>query len=80
MEEYFDRLRNDAERLAGDRIDEVRRSRLQRRTIKLMIHPAADTAGKLLGELAERKIRWTEANALPVEPDLSAPPETWRRR
>ena len=80
MEDTFDRLWDEAERLAGDRIDEVRRSRLQWRTIKLMLHPDAEKAGELLDELSRRKIRWTEANELPVEPDLSASPETWRRR
>ena len=78
MEETFDRWWDEAEQLAGDRLDAVRRSRLQWQTIKLMLHPDAEKAKELLAELESREIMWREGNALPKDPDLSVSPANWR--
>ncbi len=78
MEETFDSWWDRAEESAGDRLDFVRRSRLQWRTIKLMLRPDKEKAADLLSEFEKREIRWRESRTLPEAPDLYASPETWR--
>lgn len=77
MEETFDAWWDQAEALAGDRLDFVRRSRLQWRCIKLCLHPDELRAKAFLNELEERKIMWREWNALPQKFELCHSPSTW---
>ena len=78
MEETFDLWWDKAEAMAGDRTEAVRRSRLQWRFIKLMLHPDAELGKAFLEEVKEKQIRWREGQELPENPDFAAPPETWR--
>ncbi|MCR5682629.1 MAG: DUF4838 domain-containing protein [Clostridiales bacterium] len=78
MEETFDGWWDKAEELAGDRLEAVRRSRLQWRYIKLMLHPDAQLGKAFLEEVKEQRIRWREGQELPENPDFAASPETWR--
>ncbi|MBQ3859651.1 MAG: hypothetical protein II779_03915, partial [Clostridia bacterium] len=77
MEETFDLWWNKAEEAAGDRLEAVRRSRLQWRYIKLMLHPDAEAGKAFLEEVKARRIRWREGQELPEHPDFGASPETW---
>lgn len=43
-----------------------------------MLRPDKEKAADLLSEFEKREIRWRESRTLPVDPDLSASPETWR--
>jgi hypothetical protein len=73
LEGYWDR----AEELAGDRLDAVKRSRLQWECVKLMLKADKERARAFLDELKERNILWCEWNALPVNPNLSKTADTW---
>ena len=77
MEETFDLWWDKAEELAGDRIEAVKRSRLQWRYIKLMLHPDAELGKAFFEEVREKRIRWREGQELPEHPDFAASPETW---
>ena len=78
MEETFEQWWNMAEAMAGDRLEAVRRSRIQWRVIRLMLHPDAGAARILLDDMKAQDIRWCEWAAEPPKPDLSASPATWR--
>ena len=78
MEETFDLWWDRAEEAAGDRIEAVKRSRLQWRYIKLMLHPDAEVGKAFFEEVKEQRIRWREVQELPEHPDFAASPETWR--
>ena len=78
MEETFDLWWDKAEELAGDRVEAVRRSRLQWRYIKLMLHPDAEVGKAFFEEVREKQIRWREGQEMPEHPDFAASPETWR--
>ncbi|MCR5264061.1 MAG: DUF4838 domain-containing protein [Clostridiales bacterium] len=77
MEETFDGYWDEAERLAGDRLDDVRRSRLQWKCIKLMLHPDAALAKEFLDELTERGVYWNEWSPLPKKYFLDESPAQW---
>ena len=78
MEETFDGYWDEAERLAGDRLDDVKRSRLQWRCIKLMLHPDTALAKDFLTELTERGIYWCEWHPEPESFFLDESPAQWR--
>ncbi|MBR4204644.1 MAG: DUF4838 domain-containing protein [Clostridia bacterium] len=78
MEETFDAWWDKAEELAGDRLDAVKRSRIQWRAIKLMLKPDAEGGAALLNELRERNIRWREwGEAVPAYNPAESP-ANWR--
>ena len=80
MEKNFELWWGKAEELAGDRVEFVKRSRLQWRYIRLMLHPAADQAKRLIDEVNTYKISWMEGAggySLPEDADLSLPPHQW---
>ena len=77
MEETFDAWWNKAEAMAGDRLEAVKRSRLQWRYIKLCLHPNEEEAKALRDDVENAKIRWNEWRDLPAEADLSKSPDTW---
>jgi hypothetical protein len=77
MEETFDAWWDKAEAMAKDRLDFVRRSRLQWRYIKLMLHPNEADGKVLRDDVEAAAIRWNEGDTLPEDVDLSKSPETW---
>ena len=77
MEETIDGWWDKAEALAGDRLDAVRRSRLQWRCIKLCLHPEEAAGKAFLKELETRKIKWREWNDLPLKGAPCDSPELW---
>ena len=77
MEETFEDWWDKAEALAGDRLDAVRRSRLQWRCIRLMLHPDPGEASAFLAEIEARGIRWREHSALPTRFALDRSPAEW---
>ena len=77
MKETFDGYWDKAEELAGDRLDDVKRSRLQWECVKLMIDPDAEKAKWLLDEITARNIKWREWSDLPSRYDLSKSPAFW---
>ncbi len=60
MEETFDAWWDKAEELAGDRAEFVRRSRLQWRYIKLMLHPDPEEGKRFMETLEKEKVQMTE--------------------
>ena len=66
-----------AEELAGERLDAVKRSRLQWECVRLMFSPDAERARAFLAEIERQNIRWNEWGALPDSPNLSASPANW---
>ncbi|MBO7404913.1 MAG: DUF4838 domain-containing protein [Clostridia bacterium] len=77
MAETFNGYWDKAEELAGDRLDAVKRSRLQWECVRLMIDPDAERAEWFLGQLEERKIMWRETSALPTRYSLSKSAALW---
>ena len=77
MEETFDAWWDRAEALAGDRLEAVKRSRLQWNCIRLCLHPDADGAEAFLKTLKEQNIKWREWNDLPNKYDPAASPAEW---
>ena len=70
---YWDK----AEELAGDRLDAVKRSRLQWECVRLMIDPDAERAEWFLGQLEEQNIMWRETSALPTRYSLTKSAAMW---
>ena len=70
LEEYWDK----AEALAGDRIDAVKRSRLQWELVKLMLKADPEKAEAFCAEIQKQNVMWQEWNALPgnYNPNTSA--------
>ncbi len=66
-----------AEALAGDRLDAVKRSRLQWTCVRLMFSPDAEMARAFLDEIERQDIRWNEWNPMPVNPNLSVSAAGW---
>ena len=66
-----------AEELAGDRIEAVKRSRLQWECVRLMFSPDAARARAFLDEIERQNIYWNEWNPMPNNPNLSASPTGW---
>ena len=77
MEDTFDAWWDKAEALAGDRLEAVKRSRLQWRYIKLMLHPNEEEGKALRADVEARHIRWNEWHELPADLDHSKSPDTW---
>ena len=73
--EYWDK----AEELAGDRLPEVQRSRLQWKYIQLMLHPGKEAAKRLIDEVENYyKIAWREGRfAVRPTSDLGNSPHLW---
>ena len=75
VEEYLDNEKDfedwwvQAQELAGDRVDYVRRSRIQWRYIQLCLHPNSIDALALEGNVAAYKLRWAE------NPNNNKPPK-----
>lgn len=77
LESTFDDFWNRAEAMAGDRIDSVRRSRIQWTYLKLELHPDAD-AGRAFADLCrEAGIRWSEWCISPDHADFAKRPSRW---
>jgi hypothetical protein len=60
MEDTIDGWWDKAEELAGDRAEFVRRSRLQWRYIKLMLHPDPEEGKRFMETLEKEKVQMTE--------------------
>ena len=73
LETWWDR----AEAMAGDRLEAVKRSRIQWRYIKLCLHPNEEEGKALRADVEGNGIRWNEWRELPAEADLSKAPDTW---
>lgn len=78
-EMLFDKLWEDAEALAGDRLEYVQRSMMQWRLTKLYLHPDAKKAQKLIDDAKAAGVVWKEGqfNVQP-ESDLSQSPYFWK--
>lgn len=78
-EALFDELWNNAERLAGDRLEAVQRSKMQWRLTKLFLYPNAEDAQKLIDDAKAAGVVWKEGqfNVQP-ESDLSQSPYFWK--
>lgn len=76
-ETWWDR----AEAEAGDRIEAVRRSRLQWTYLALCVRPDPDLARQFYHEVNRRGIRWRESMCfLPDEQDYTLTPAEWKYR
>ena len=53
---------NTAEELAGDRLDAVKRSRLQWRYIQLLLHPDDEACAQFVADVKAYGIRWAESD------------------
>lgn len=53
---------NTAEELAGDRLDAVKRSRLQWRYIQLLLHPDQEACDRFVEDVKAYGIRWAESD------------------
>ncbi len=75
MEKTIDGWWDEAQELAGDRAEYVRRSRTQWEYIKLMLHPDAEKAEQLRRYLEKENIAWSEGNydLSKLYEDLEAP-------
>ena len=77
-EELFDELWTKAELLAGDRVEYVKRSKMQWRLTKLYLHPNAEEAQQLIDDAKAAGVVWKEG--LPnvqSSSDLSKSPYYW---
>jgi len=77
MEDTIELWWNRAEEMAGDRIDAVRRSRLQWRYIRLMLHPDADEGRRLREDVDAANVMWNEWRRLPETVDYAKAPTRW---
>ncbi len=79
MEESFESWWSKAEEMAGDRAEYVKRSRLQWRYIRLMLHPNEEEAKQFVADVTASGIAWGEGDLqrLPADADLSKPPHQW---
>ncbi len=67
-----------AEREAGDKLENVKRSRLQWTYVSLMVRPDPEKARAFYKDVNDRKIRWKEEQSLlPAEQDFTANPAEW---
>jgi hypothetical protein len=67
-----------AERDAGDKIENVKRSRLQWTYVSLMVRPDPKKARAFYKDVNNRKIYWKEEqHYLPEEQDFTANPAEW---
>lgn len=77
MEKTIGSWWDEAERLAGDRLEAVKRSRLQWECIRLCLHPDEDGAKAFLFNIKKNRIMWREWNAEPQKYDLAGSPAYW---
>ena len=80
-EETFDAWWDQAETLAGDRVDFVKRARYQWRYIKLCLHPNEADARALIADLATAtaKVSWREKQwNVDDSSDLTKAPTEWK--
>ncbi len=77
MEETIDAWWDKAEAMAGDRLEAVKRSRIQWRYIRLMLHPDAEEGKALRADVEKDGIRWNEWHNLPEDVDYSKSPDKW---
>ena len=79
MEPAFEDWWSKAEEMAGDRVDAVKRSRLQWRYIKLMLHPNEEEARQFVADVTAAGVAWGEGDLhrLPDDVDFSKPPHEW---
>ena len=61
-EEQIEEWWNTAEELAGDRIEYVKRSRLQWRYIQLLLHPDEEACQQFIADVNSYGIRWAESD------------------
>lgn len=74
VEDWWDR----AEQLAGERLEAVRRSRLQWTYLTLSVRKDPQKAEAFYRDVNERNIRWREnLNCIPEEQDFTLPPVRW---
>ena len=67
-----------AERDAGDKLDNVKRSRLQWTYVSLMVRPNEDKARAFYKDVNDRKIYWKEEqHYLPEEQNFAGDPADW---
>ena len=76
-EEQIDAWWNEAERLAGNRLAYVQRSKLQWRFMKLYIHPNREEALAFIDDVNAAGIVWSECMKIKDGADLSKSPEEW---
>ena len=60
-EEQIEAWWNTAEELAGDRLESVKRSRLQWRYIQLLLHPDREACDQFIKDVESYGIRWAES-------------------
>ena len=78
MEDTIDAWWDKAEELAGDRLDYVKRSRIQWRWMKLEMHPDAEEGRKLYAECAARNIKWNEWRVIEADRvNFGLKPSVW---
>ena len=80
MEETVDQWWDKAEAMAGDRVEYVKRSRLQWRYIKLMYAPDEEEAKAFIADIATADIHWREwrfTSAIGEGSNLSKAPDKW---
>ena len=78
LEETLDSWWDKAEELAGDKLENVKRSRFQWRCVKLDLHPDAEKGREFYNECLEKGIKWNEfITVSPENIDFSTPPSTW---
>ncbi|MBR5871157.1 MAG: DUF4838 domain-containing protein [Clostridia bacterium] len=77
MEDTIDHFWDRAEEMAGDRIEAVRRSRIQWTYLKLELHPDAAAGEQFFADCRDRGIRWNEWNMTANAPDFRKPPSRW---
>ncbi|MBE6597860.1 MAG: DUF4838 domain-containing protein [Ruminococcaceae bacterium] len=78
MEDIIDTWWDKAEELAGDRLDSVKRSRMQWRYIKLMLHPSEEEGQAFIDDVKKYRIRWCENKDFPNDVDFSKTPDLWQ--
>ncbi len=78
MEDTIDGWWDKAEAMAGDRVDFVRRSRLQWQYIKLMLQPDEATGQQFVENIKTWQIRWCENKEFPNDIDFTKTPDLWQ--
>ena len=80
MEDTMDSWWDKAEEMAGDRLSYVKRSRLQWRYLKLMLHPNEEDARAFLADVTAEGIHWREwryTSEIGADSNLSLSPDKW---
>ena len=79
VEDNFNEWWDTAEALAGDKLANVQRSRLQWRYIELMIHPDREKSQQFIADVQAWGIHWGDGTGIevPERADLTLGPEYW---